>query len=86
MNPCRLTRSRSLYCPGNVRFDGGLTFRDAQRTHLIEMVRPALETIVQNITAVKVLSLHHDISTTTGEEIVVFTLSEPPLFRETKKT
>jgi uncharacterized protein YbcI len=40
--------------------------------------------MIQEITAVKVLSLHHDISTITGEEIVVFTLSEPPYFREAK--
>jgi uncharacterized protein YbcI len=32
-----------------------------------------------------VLSLHHDISTRTGEEVVLFTLAEPPGFRETKK-
>jgi len=32
-----------------------------------------------------VLSLHHDISTLTGEEIVIFTLAESPLVRETKK-
>jgi hypothetical protein len=32
-----------------------------------------------------VVSLHHDISTATGEEIVLFTLAEPPYFRETKK-
>jgi uncharacterized protein YbcI len=31
------------------------------------------------------VSLHHDISTTTGEEIVVFTLTESPLVREKKK-
>ena len=56
------------------------------RTHLVEMARPTLEALVQEVTAVKVLSLHHDISTATGEEIIVFTLAEPPLFRETKKT
>jgi len=33
----------------------------------------------------KVVSLHHDISTVTGEEIVLFTLAETPSFRETKK-
>jgi uncharacterized protein YbcI len=55
------------------------------RTHLIETARPAMEALVQEIAGVKVLSLHHDISTATGEEIVVFTLAEPPLFRETKK-
>jgi uncharacterized protein YbcI len=55
------------------------------RTHLMETARPVLEALVQEITAVKVLSLHHDISTITGEEIVVFTLSEAPYFRDTKK-
>jgi uncharacterized protein YbcI len=55
------------------------------RTHLIETARPVLEDMVTEITGVKVLSLHHDISTTTGEEVVVFTLAEAPHFRETKK-
>jgi uncharacterized protein YbcI len=56
------------------------------RTHLVEMARPTLEALVQGITGVKVLSLHHDISTATGEELVAFTLAEAPLFRETKKS
>ena len=55
------------------------------RTHLIETARPVMEAMVEKVTGVKVLSLHHDISTVTGEEIVVFTLAEPPTFRETKK-
>ena len=55
------------------------------RTHLIETARPLMEVMIQEITGVKVLSLHHDISTLTGEEVVVFTLAESPLFRETKK-
>jgi uncharacterized protein YbcI len=55
------------------------------RTHLIETARPVMEVMVQEITGVKVLSLHHDISTQTGEEVVVFTLAESPLFCETKK-
>jgi uncharacterized protein YbcI len=55
------------------------------RTHLMETARPVLEATVQEITGVKVLSLHHDISTLTGEEIVVFTLAACPNFRETKK-
>ena len=55
------------------------------RTHLIEIARPTMEAMVQGITGVKVLSLHHDISTATGEEIVLFTLAESPFFRETKK-
>jgi len=55
------------------------------RTHLVETARPVLEAMVQEITGVKVLSLHHDISTVTGEEVVVFTLAESPVFRETRK-
>jgi uncharacterized protein YbcI len=55
------------------------------RSQLIEIARPALELLVQNITGVKLLSLHHDISTLTGEEVVIFTLTEVPHFRETKK-
>ena len=47
------------------------------RTHLIETARPLMEAMVQEVTGVKVLSLHHDISTVTGEEVVLFTLTEP---------
>lgn len=55
------------------------------RTHLIETARPALEAVIAEITGMKVVSLHHDISTLTGEEVVLFTLSNAPIFRETKK-
>jgi len=55
------------------------------RTHLIETARPIMEAMVEEVTGVKVLSLHHDISTLIGEEIVIFTLAEPPEFREARK-
>ena len=55
------------------------------RTQLIETARPVMEAMVQEVTGVKVLSLHHDISTLTGEEVILFTLTESPLFRESKK-
>ena len=55
------------------------------RTQLVEAARPALETMVQDMTGVKVVSLHHDISTATGEEVVIFTLAAPPVFREAKR-
>jgi uncharacterized protein YbcI len=55
------------------------------RTHLIETARPVMEAMVEEITGAKVLSLHHDISTVTGEEIVLFTLAASPQFRELKK-
>ncbi len=55
------------------------------RTQLIETARAVLEALVQEITGAKVLSLHHDISTVTGEEVVLFTLAGSPEFRETRK-
>ena len=54
------------------------------RTHLIETARPLLEAMVERITGVKVVTMHHDISTTTGEEVVLFTLAHSPDFREAK--
>lgn len=55
------------------------------RTQLIETARPLLETLVQAITGTKVLSMHHDISTVTAEEVVLFTLAQAPSFRKTNK-
>ena len=52
------------------------------RTHLLETARPLMEAMVQEITGIKVMSMHHDISTVTGEEVVLFTLAEAPAIRE----
>ena len=54
------------------------------RTQLIEAARPVLEPLVEEITGTKVVSLHHDISTMTGEEVVIFTLSEAAVMRDRK--
>jgi uncharacterized protein YbcI len=56
------------------------------RTHLLETARPLMEVMVQEVTGIRVLSMHHDISTTiTGEEVLLFTLAETPQFREVRK-
>ncbi len=55
------------------------------RTQLVEIARPALEALVVDIAGVQIVSLHHDISTRTGEEIIIFTLAESPDFREPSK-
>jgi|SRR5688572_25279009 len=55
------------------------------RTQLMEVARPLMETMVRDVTGINVKSLHHDISTVTGEEVVVFILSESPDFRATTK-
>jgi uncharacterized protein YbcI len=54
------------------------------RTHLIETARPVLEAMVQQVTGVPAMSMHHDISTVIGEEVVLFTLAGSPPFREMK--
>jgi uncharacterized protein YbcI len=43
-----------------------------------------MEAMVRDVTGVKVVSMHHDISTLTGEEIVVFTLAKAPDVRDAK--
>ena len=49
------------------------------RVELIEHGREILEEAIQSILGVRVLSLHTDISTRTGESIIVFTLSDDPV-------
>jgi len=56
------------------------------RRHLLETGRPVLQALVQQATGCQVVSLHYDISTVTGEEVVLFSLSgSPPCRRPTKK-
>ena len=58
----------------------GMNLLKEVRTQLMETARPLMEAMVQEVTGVKVLSLHHDISTVTGEEVVLFTLVEARFF------
>src|SRR5688500_15413455 len=55
------------------------------RRQLMETARLFLEAMVNEVTGVRVISLHHDISTVTGEEVVLFTLADSPDYREAKK-
>ena len=56
------------------------------RSQLIEQARPILVEMIHKATGANVVSLHQDISTATGEEVVIFTLDHAPEFRETRKT
>jgi len=49
------------------------------RTELLEKARPLLEPVIAAITGRKVVSLHTDISTVTGERIIIFILDDCPL-------
>jgi uncharacterized protein YbcI len=65
--------------------DKGRDLLKEVRTQLIETARPIMQAMVEQVIGVKVVSLHHDISTTTGEEVVLFTLAGTPSCRETGK-
>ncbi|KMQ51714.1 hypothetical protein CHISP_1471 [Chitinispirillum alkaliphilum] len=51
------------------------------RQELIENARFLLETIIKDVLGIKVVSLHTDISSVTGERIIVFTLERIPRFK-----
>lgn len=48
------------------------------RVTLLEKGRPLLEAVVESILSCKVKSLHTDISTVTGERIIIFVLDGVP--------
>jgi uncharacterized protein YbcI len=54
------------------------------RSHLIETTRPVMEAIVEKVTGVKIVTMHHDISTITGEEVILFTFARSPHLCEAK--
>jgi uncharacterized protein YbcI len=51
------------------------------RIELLEKGRPLLEAIVHEVTRRKVKSLHTDISTITGDRVIIFVLDSPPKFQ-----
>jgi len=52
----------------------GRTLIKQVRRELLEKARPLLEAMVRDITGQRINSMHTDISTATGERIIVFTL------------
>jgi uncharacterized protein YbcI len=54
------------------------------RSHMVATGRPRLEQIVRGATGVGMVSVHHDISTVTGEEVIVFSLADAPPCRPKK--
>ena len=60
--------------------DKGRDLIKESRKQLLELARPMLESLIHEATGVKVSSMHHDISTATGEEMIIFSLAEPPRF------
>jgi len=55
------------------------------RMQMMEGARKQIASMIQIITGVTVRSMHHDISTRTGEKVVIFSLSAEPTCRETNR-
>ncbi|MFM7034935.1 MAG: DUF2294 domain-containing protein [Planctomycetia bacterium] len=55
------------------------------RSHLVLAGRPMLESLVMEATGALPVSVHHDISAATGEEVFVVTLSSSPACREKRR-
>jgi uncharacterized protein YbcI len=55
------------------------------RTQLIETARPTLSASILEATGQPPISMHHDISTISGEEVIVFVLNQAPPVRELKR-
>jgi len=58
----------------------GRTLIKRIRTELLEKARPLLEHIIFDLTGKRVKCLHTDISTVTGERVIIFTLESPVVF------
>ena len=64
--------------------DKGRDLLKGVRTKLVEISRPRLEKMVEESSGMPCVSLHHDVSTVTGEEVLLFTLSRMPETRTAK--
>ena len=64
--------------------DKGRDLLKGVRTNLVEISRPRLENMVEEASGMRCISLHHDVSTVTGEEVFVFTLVQAPDMRTAK--
>ena len=55
------------------------------RTHLVEASRDRPQHMIESACSMKCASMHHDVSTVTGEEVFVFTLQNEPAVRTSKR-
>jgi uncharacterized protein YbcI len=74
-----VVRLKGILSPGEqqlARAPGSIELIKQMRTRLIESFQKELSEIVQRETGVRVMSMHADISTRTGERMFVFVLEE----------
>jgi len=81
-----LIRLRGVLTPAERQLAGTGEYADGKglikrvRMQLLEKARALLEKIAEDITDRKVVSLHTDISTVTGERVIIFVLDGAPCF------
>ena len=81
-----LVRLKGVLTPAEIRLaasqERGRYLLKQVRQQLLDFGRPLLESAVEEILGVPVVSIHTDISTKTGERVIVFTLAEKPKYKE----
>ncbi|OUT58005.1 hypothetical protein SV7mr_10200 [Stieleria bergensis] len=83
-----LVRLKGVLTPAELKLaeaeerDRGRYLIKQVRQELIQHGRPLLDAVVKEILGSDPISLHTDISAKTGERIIVFTLENPPKFRD----
>ncbi len=79
-----LVRLKNVLTPAELKLaesenpERGCYLIKQMRQELIERGRPLLDAVVNDILQIEVVSLHTDISSKTGERIIVFTLQQKP--------
>jgi len=79
-----LVRLKNVLTPAEMKLaestsqERGRNLIKQMRQELIERGRPLLDTVINDILGIAVISLHTDISSKTGERIIVFTLERRP--------
>jgi len=81
-----LTAAEQQLIAGQGAGDGrGADLLKQLRSHLVLAGRPVLESLVHEAAGTAPITVHHDISPSTGEEVIVITLAAAPACRERKR-
>jgi len=81
-----LTAAEQQLLTGRGNGDGrGTDLLRQLRSHLVLAGRPVLESLVHEAAGSPPITVHHDISPATGEEVIVITLAAAPPCREKKR-
>jgi uncharacterized protein YbcI len=74
---------RLIECHGDAGVRGADLVRQF-RSQLVLTGRPVLEALVASATGATPVNVHHDISTATGDELIVLTLAVAPICRPSR--